>query len=74
MLHQVLLRNRGAGPFGLLKLVEQRCGGVFENIDDVIPGSEREAFMAQYKLAAGFAKDKLNGSPPTIPAGAKVRK
>jgi len=42
---QVALRNRGAGPFGLLNLVEDRCGGEFENIDDVIPAAEREAFM-----------------------------
>ncbi|MBC7803506.1 MAG: flavin-dependent oxidoreductase, partial [Candidatus Parcubacteria bacterium] len=34
---QLVLRNRGAGPFGLLSLVDERCGGTFDNIDDVIP-------------------------------------
>ena len=34
---QVVLRNRGAGPFGLLNMVDERCGGTFKNIDDVIP-------------------------------------
>jgi 2-polyprenyl-6-methoxyphenol hydroxylase-like FAD-dependent oxidoreductase len=34
---QLVLRNRGAGPFGLLNLVDERCGGEFDNIDDVIP-------------------------------------
>src|SRR5690606_41525928 len=29
----LILRNRGAGPFGLLNLLDERCGGVFDNID-----------------------------------------
>jgi hypothetical protein len=68
----VILRNRGAGPFGLLNLVDERCGGEFENIDDVIPAEERAAFMAGYKAAAGFAIEKLNAAPPTIAPGARV--
>jgi hypothetical protein len=24
-----VLRNRGAGPFGLLNLLDERCGGAF---------------------------------------------
>ncbi len=37
---QLILRNRGAGPFGLLNLVDERCGGMFDDIDDVIPPTE----------------------------------
>ncbi|HET9414894.1 MAG TPA: flavin-dependent oxidoreductase [Pseudolabrys sp.] len=70
---QLILRNRGAGPFGLLNLVDERCGGTFENIDDVIPPKERTEFMAKYKAAAGFAIETLNKASPTIPAGARVR-
>ncbi|MCX7676600.1 MAG: flavin-dependent oxidoreductase, partial [Alteraurantiacibacter sp.] len=66
------LRNRGAGPFGLLNLVEERCGGVFDHIDDVIPAEERAAFMLAYQKAAGFARDELNKAPRTIPEGARV--
>jgi 2-polyprenyl-6-methoxyphenol hydroxylase-like FAD-dependent oxidoreductase len=69
----VVLRNRGAGPFGLLNLLDERCGGVFDDIDAVIPAAEREAFMARYKAAAGFAMDTLNNSLPIIAAGARVR-
>lgn len=68
----VAMRNRGAGPFGLLNMVDERCGGQFENIDAVIPADERAAFMLAYQKAAGFAKDQLNAAPPTIPAGARV--
>ena len=50
----VVLRNRGAGPFGLLNLLDERCGGVFDDIDDVIPAAEREAFMSRYKSRGRF--------------------
>ena len=70
---QLILRNRGAGPFGLLNMVDERCGGTFDNIDDVIAPEERAAFMAGYKAAAGFAIEKLNAAPPTIPRGARIR-
>jgi len=69
---QLVLRNRGAGPFGLLDMVEERCGGEFDDIDAVIPAAERAAFMAGYKAAAGFAIEKLNAAPPTIPQGARI--
>jgi 2-polyprenyl-6-methoxyphenol hydroxylase-like FAD-dependent oxidoreductase len=68
----LVLRNRGAGPFGLLNLVDERCGGVFDDIDSVIPPAEREAFMAAYKKAAGLAIESLNAAPPTIAPGARV--
>jgi 2-polyprenyl-6-methoxyphenol hydroxylase-like FAD-dependent oxidoreductase len=70
---QLVLRNRGAGPFGLLNLVDERCGGTFDNIDNVISPSERAEFMAAYKAAAGFAIESLNKAPRTIPAGARAR-
>jgi 2-polyprenyl-6-methoxyphenol hydroxylase-like FAD-dependent oxidoreductase len=69
---QLILRNRGAGPFGLLNLVDERCGGAFDNIDDVIPPQERAEFIAGYQAAAGFAIEALNKAPPTIPKGARV--
>ncbi|UAB79875.1 hypothetical protein INR77_06355 [Erythrobacter sp. SCSIO 43205] len=69
---QLAMRNRGSGPFGLLELVEERCGGEFDDIEDVVPEAERREFMQVYQRAAGFAKDALNASPRTISKGAKV--
>ena len=69
---KVVLRNRNDGPFGLLTLVEERCGGVFDNIDDVITESERAEFMAQYKTAAGFAMETVNNAAPIIEKGARL--
>jgi 2-polyprenyl-6-methoxyphenol hydroxylase-like FAD-dependent oxidoreductase len=63
----LVLRNRGAGPFGLLNLLDDRCGGVFDDIEAVIPRAERDEFMRGYRAAAGFAMDKLNASPPILP-------
>ncbi len=69
---EVVLRNRGAGPFGLLYLVEERCGGEFDDIDDIVSPDERNALVSGYKAAAGFAIETLNAAPPIIPAGARV--
>lgn len=69
---ELVLRNRGAGPFGLLNLLDARCGGVFDDIDSVIPAQERSEFMAKYKAVAGFAMEKLNAAPSTIEAGASL--
>jgi 2-polyprenyl-6-methoxyphenol hydroxylase-like FAD-dependent oxidoreductase len=71
-LSALVLRNRGAGPIALLGMVDERCGGEFDDIDDVIPRHEREAFMERYKAAAGFAMTTLNAAPPTIAPGARV--
>lgn len=69
---QLVLRNRGSGPFGLLNLLDERCGGKFDHIDDVITVKEREEFMSKYKVAAGFAMDEINKAPSTIPAGSSL--
>ena len=70
---RLVLRNREAGPLGLLDLVEERCGGVFGDIDQVIPKAERAAFVAGYNEAAGLERAALNAAPPTIPPDAGFR-
>jgi 2-polyprenyl-6-methoxyphenol hydroxylase-like FAD-dependent oxidoreductase len=68
----LVLRNRGAGPFGMLNLLDERCGGVFDDIETVMPATERQEFMANYKAAAGFAIESLNAAAPTVTAGSRV--
>ena len=70
---ELVLRNRSAGPFGLLDILNDRCGGVVENIEAVISLEERNEFMSKYKTAAGFAIEALNEAPQTIPRNAKFR-
>ena len=71
---ELVLRNRSAGPFGLLDILNDRCGGVFENIETIIPLEERNEFMSTYKTAAGFAIEALNEAPATIAPNAKFTK
>ena len=68
----LVLINRGAGPAGLLNIVDERCGGDFDDIEEIVPEIERKNFMEKFKVAAGFARDKLNAAPSIIPSNAKV--
>ncbi len=70
---KVVLMNRGSGPDSILGVVEERCGGVFDDIEDVIPKAELAAHAAKYKAAAGFGIAETNAAPQTIATGAKVR-
>ncbi len=63
----VVSANRtGGGPDGVMQIVEDRCGGTFENIDDVIPHDELAAHAEKYKSMAGFSIDALNRRAPLI--------
>lgn len=68
----LVLRNRGSGPFGLLREVENRCGGEFMDISEVMSQQEMDDFMHNYKAAAGFAIEALNNAPSIIPQEASV--
>ncbi|NKC15974.1 MAG: flavin-dependent oxidoreductase [Gammaproteobacteria bacterium] len=63
---QVILANRGSGPDAILQVVEDRCGGEFTDIEEVLPRSELEAHAAKYKGLAGLAIAALNRAPRTI--------
>lgn len=69
---KVILTNRVAGPDQILDVVEERCGGDFASIDDVISQDELAAHAARYKAIAGYAIEATNAAPPTIPPGARV--
>ncbi|MEQ6202693.1 flavin-dependent oxidoreductase [Sulfitobacter sp. HNIBRBA2951] len=68
---KIILMNRSAGPDKILDVVEQRCGGQFERIEDVIPHAEMAEHAAAYKRAAGYGIAETNDAPPIIPADAR---
>lgn len=70
---KVVLTNRVAGPDQILDVVEERCGGTFGNIEEVISSQELAAHAQRYKAIAGYAMDTINAAPPTIAAGARFR-
>ena len=56
----LVLRNRETGPFSVLGLVDERCGGVFDHVDDVMSQAEIAEIRAEYRAAAGLAVDAVN--------------
>ena len=69
---RIVLTNRGSGPDAVLQMIEDRCEGAFDHIDDVTELGELAAHAAKYKTIAGFSIDDLNALPPTIADGARV--
>lgn len=64
----ILRANRGKGPDAVMQMVEDRCGGVFEDIEDVIPRAELAAHAEHYKRLSGFSIEVLNAQPPILGA------
>jgi 5-methylphenazine-1-carboxylate 1-monooxygenase len=69
---KIVLTNRGSGPDAVLQLIEDRCGGAFDNIDDVATHQELSDHAAKYKAIAGFSIEALNSAPPIIAGSAKL--
>jgi 2-polyprenyl-6-methoxyphenol hydroxylase-like FAD-dependent oxidoreductase len=63
---RIVLSNRGSGPDAVLQMIEDRCGGKFENIEDVATHEELSEHAAKYKSIAGFSIDALNNAPPIL--------
>ena len=63
----VTLANRVSGPDAILQQVEDRCGGSFDSIDDVISQEELATHSAKYKKLAGIDPETLNMQPPLVP-------
>ena len=68
---QIILMNRTAGPDKILDIVEQRCGGQFDKITDVIPHSELAEHAETYKRIAGTGIEQTNSRAPIIAADAR---
>lgn len=72
VVNKVVLANRGSGPDAIMQVVEDRCGGVFERIEDVISRRELADHAEKYKKLAGLNIEALNARRPTIGAGARL--
>lgn len=62
----VVLANRGNGPDQVMQVVEDRCGGIFEDVEDILSPSEMAEMAAAYKNIAGFDVDILNNAPSIV--------
>ncbi len=68
---KMVLTNRSAGPDAILDVVEDRCGGQFERIEDVIPRADMDAHAETYKKIAGYGVADTNNRAQIIPVGAR---
>ena len=59
---KITLANRSSGPDALLQVVEDRCGGTFNNIQEVISQSELKNHSEKYKSIAGLNIERLNNA------------
>lgn len=64
---KMVLQNRGRGPDWVMQLVEERSGGVFDDLHDVVSHQELAEHAARYKGVAGLSVDQLNAADPIIP-------
>jgi len=69
----ILRANRGKGPDAVMQMVEDRSGGVFDDIESVIPRAELAAHAEHYKRLSGFSVEVLNAQAPIIGPMAAVR-
>ncbi len=70
----ILRANRGKGPDAVMQMVEDRCGGVFDDIETVIPRAELAAHAEHYKRISGFSVEALNAQPSILgPVGEAPR-
>ena len=71
---RIILANRGNGPDQVMQTVEERCGGEFADISEVLSREELEQTASGYKKLAGFDVETLNSRPPRVPFGTKIGK
>lgn len=61
----IVRMNRTSGPDVFLTVIDERTGGKkFDHIDDVISPEELKELADNYKITAGFEKDRLNQRAP----------
>lgn len=63
---RIVHANRGNGPDQVMELVEERCGGVFDDISEVLSKEELVETADVYKKIAGFDVDTLNNRGPIV--------
>ena len=64
-INELVMRNRGEGPMGVLLEIEARIANG-QSINDAIDPEAVEQFMFRYKEAAGTARDALNAAAPIV--------
>ena len=64
--NNIILTNWKAEPDAILQMVEDLCGGEFNNIEDVISLKLLSEYSQKYKKVAGFRIKELNSQESII--------
>ena len=62
----ILRANRGKGPDAVMQMVEDLCGGVFDDLEPILPRAKLAAHAEHYKRLSGFSVETLNAQPPIL--------
>jgi 5-methylphenazine-1-carboxylate 1-monooxygenase len=62
----ILRANRGKGPDAVMQMVEDLCGGVFDDLEPILPREKLAAHAEHYKRLSGYSIDVLNAQPPIL--------
>jgi hypothetical protein len=55
-----------------MQMVEELCGGVFDDLEPILPREKLAAHAEHYKRLSGFSVEVLNAQPPIIGAMEQV--
>ena len=64
--NNIILTNRKAEPDAILQMVEDLCGGEFNNIEEMISLKQLSEHSKKYKKVAGFNIKELNSQESII--------
>jgi 5-methylphenazine-1-carboxylate 1-monooxygenase len=62
----ILRANRGKGPDAVMQMVEDLCGGVFDDLEPILPRARLAAHAEHYKRLSGFSVETLNAQPSIL--------
>ena len=62
----ILRANRGKGPDAVMQMVEDLCGGVFDDLEPILPRETLASHAERYKRLSGFSVETLNAQPPIL--------
>lgn len=68
----LVLRNRRAGPFSVLGILDEECAGVLDHVGADTTPRELDRCLRRYQVLARATTEALNDAAPTIAPGARV--
>ncbi len=65
---RIVIANRGNGPDSVMQTVEERCGGEFDNVDDVLSPQERGTWLRPTSGWPAFGRRRVERAAADDPS------